>query len=60
MLKIQNLVIVLAMLFMMVACSEKQPKDEYEFIEYLKVEGTCYENHVNVSAAYSGSLEKRN
>lgn len=56
MLKIQNFVIVLGMLFIMVACSEQQPKDEYKFIEYLKVEGTCYENHVKISANYSGSF----
>ncbi|MCT0204929.1 hypothetical protein KQ302_07435 [Synechococcus sp. CS-602] len=38
------------------ACSEEKPKDEYKFIEYLKVEGTCYENHVREAGGYSGDL----
>ncbi len=53
---IQNITIVLCTIFILSACSEEKPKDEYKLIEYLKVEGTCSENHVKESANYAGSL----
>lgn len=39
-----------------VGCAEKTPKDEYRFIECVRVEGTCFENHVRQSAPYSGDF----
>ena len=38
------------------ACSEQHPKDKYEFIEFLRVEGVCFENHVREPAKYTGEL----
>jgi hypothetical protein len=38
------------------SCTQSSQKDEYKFIEYIKVEGTCYEDHVRQSAPYSGSF----
>lgn len=53
---ILNILVGFVTLLILSACSEEKPKDEYEFMEYLKVEGTCYENHVKESGHYSGSL----
>jgi hypothetical protein len=38
------------------ACNEQRPKDKYELVEYLRVEGTCFENHVREPAKYFGEL----
>lgn len=53
---IQSIWVSLITALVLTACTEDKPEDEYEFIEYLKVEGTCYENHVKESGSYTGSL----
>jgi hypothetical protein len=37
-------------------CKEAAKSDEYRFVEYLKIEGECYEDHVKRPAKYTGSL----
>jgi len=39
------------------ACgSEQSPKDTYKLVEFLQVEGICFENHVREPAKYRGEL----
>jgi hypothetical protein len=39
-----------------VGCSLGEPEDVHEFIEFVRVEGHCYEDHVRQSAPYNGSF----
>jgi hypothetical protein len=48
--------ILLALVLAILGCREERAKDKYEFIELLRVEGTCYENHVRQPATYVGEL----
>jgi len=42
--------------FAVSGCNEQRPKDKYELVEFLRVEGTCFENHVRDQAKYIGEL----
>jgi len=48
-------IFVLTILLLLIAC-EQQKKDEYKIIEYVKVEGVCFEDHVNQPDNYSGRI----
>jgi hypothetical protein len=38
------------------ACGQDPPKDEYRFIEYVEIEGSCFEDHVRQPGKYTGSI----
>jgi len=43
--------------FFFLGCESKEPKkDEFKLVEWLKIGGTCYEDHVRQSFKYEGSL----
>lgn len=44
------------MILFILSCTKEPPKDESEFIEFLKVQGLCFENHVQMTAEYEGSF----
>ena len=38
------------------ACGQERPKDQYNLVEYVGVEGSCSEDHVRQSGKYIGSI----
>lgn len=49
-------VLTTAVFLLMCGCENKQQNDEFKFIEWLKISGTCYEDHVRQPSQYEGSL----
>lgn len=37
-------------------CEQKRSTDDYRFVEYIKVEGECFEDHVQRPARYMGEI----
>ncbi|MDO9530830.1 MAG: hypothetical protein Q7O12_01695 [Deltaproteobacteria bacterium] len=50
--------VVVAIILILISngCDNRRSKDEYKFIEYIEVEGNCYEDHVKQSANYKGDI----
>ncbi len=40
----------------LIGCRKEEKKDEYKFIEYIKVEGICGEDHAKTQGKYSGEI----
>ncbi len=56
-----NIPLVLALLAttLVVTACDQQPqrsKEKYEFVEFIRLEGVCSENHVRQDARYQGEL----
>lgn len=49
-------VLAASILLSVLGCENKKQKDEFKFIEWLKISGTCYEDHVRQTSKYEGSL----
>ncbi len=50
--------VIVLLITIVLGCSRKEEKleDESKFIEYIKVEGICGEDHTKVQGKYSGSI----
>jgi hypothetical protein len=43
-------------LVLVTACGQDRPKDQYSLIEYVEVQGSCFEDHVRQTGKYVGSI----
>lgn len=49
-------VILILAILVIGGCNQTPQSDQYQFVEYLRVEGECYEDHVKQRAHYTGQL----
>jgi hypothetical protein len=51
-----RVIALLSLMLLVLGCKPNSPKDEYELIEFLRVEGSCSEDHVGQVESYAGDL----
>lgn len=51
-----RVIALLPLMVLVLGCKPNSPKDEYKLIEFLRVEGSCSEDHVGQVESYTGEL----